>query len=108
MNNRYDVAVIGGGLAGLATAISCAKAGRSVILFEKETYPFHKVCGEYISLESKNFMLELGLPLESYHLPLVDTLELSSPDGTVITQKLPLGGIGISRFKIDDELAKIA
>jgi flavin-dependent dehydrogenase len=53
--NIYDVAIIGGGLAGLTLSIQCANAGYNTILFEKETYPFHKVCGEYISLESYSF-----------------------------------------------------
>ncbi|MDQ6814091.1 MAG: FAD-dependent oxidoreductase, partial [Bacteroidota bacterium] len=44
----YDVAIIGGGLAGLSLAIQCADEGHQVVLFEKENYPFHKVCGEYI------------------------------------------------------------
>ena len=52
----YDIAVVGGGLAGLSLSIQLAKAGYDVILFEKEKYPFHKVCGEYISLESWNFI----------------------------------------------------
>ena len=55
----YDVAIIGGGLAGLSLAIQCASQNVSVVLFEKETYPYHKVCGEYISLESQPF-LEIG------------------------------------------------
>jgi heterodisulfide reductase subunit A-like polyferredoxin len=44
----YDVAIIGGGLAGLTFAIQMRKVGLHVLLCEKETYPFHKVCGEYI------------------------------------------------------------
>ena len=32
----YDVAIIGGGLAGLTLAIQCMRAGYSTILFEKE------------------------------------------------------------------------
>jgi len=48
----YDAAIIGGGLAGLALSIQLSKKGYRVILFEKEQYPFHKVCGEYISMES--------------------------------------------------------
>jgi menaquinone-9 beta-reductase len=42
-NKIYDVAIVGGGLAGLALSIQCAKAGYTTILFEKEKYPFHKV-----------------------------------------------------------------
>ncbi len=105
---RYDVSIIGGGLAGLSAAILLAKAGYSVVLFEKEAYPFHKVCGEYISLESWNFLAEIGLPLKSWNLPLIDELIVSAPGGRSIQRKLPLGGFGISRYLIDDELAKIA
>ena len=48
--SAYDLAIIGGGLAGLTLAIQVRRMGHSVILFEKEKYPFHRVCGEYISL----------------------------------------------------------
>ena len=54
-NEDYDIAVIGGGLAGLSLSIQSAEAGYKTILFEKEHYPFHKVCGEYISNESYEF-----------------------------------------------------
>ena len=57
----YDVAIAGGGLAGLCLSIQCAKAGLKTILVEKETYPFHRVCGEYISLESRDLLIKLGL-----------------------------------------------
>jgi menaquinone-9 beta-reductase len=74
--SKYDVAIIGGGLAGLALSIQLAKKNYSVVLFEKEKYPFHKVCGEYISMESWNFLESLGLPLNSFGLPIIDTLIL--------------------------------
>ena len=48
----YDVAIIGGGLAGLALAIQLSKENFNVVVIEKEAYPFHRVCGEYISFES--------------------------------------------------------
>ena len=110
MNNThsYDVAIAGGGLAGLALSIQLAKAGYAVIVFEKERYPFHKVCGEYISLESWNFLEELGLPLSDWNLPIIRRLLVSAPGGESIEQELPLGGFGISRYKIDAALADIA
>src|SRR5947207_7667295 len=104
----YDVAIIGGGLAGLALAIQCAKAGYETILFEKEKYPFHKVCGEYISLESWDFMEELGLPLSEMNLPIIRKLIISAPNGKTLEHMLPLGGFGISRYKLDAMLASIA
>ena len=110
MNNSkpYDVAIAGGGLAGLALSIQLAKAGYAVVLFEKERYPFHKVCGEYISLESWNFLEELGLPLSDWNLPVIRQLLVSSPDGNSIMRELPLGGFGISRYMLDSAMAAIA
>ena len=51
-----EVAIIGGGLAGLINAILLKRAGLDVVLFEKNTYPFHRVCGEYISNEVLPFL----------------------------------------------------
>ena len=104
----YDCAIIGGGLGGLTLSIALANAGYSIIVFEKEQYPFHKVCGEYISMECWNYLTKLGLPLHAMELPLINKLIVSSPDGNLLKQDLPLGGFGISRYKIDDELCKIA
>ncbi len=102
---QYDVAIVGGGLAGLASAIQLRQKGHSVVLFEKETYPFHRVCGEYISRESWPFLLSLGLPLDAWNLPQIDTLHLTAPNGKLFATFLPLGGFGISRYKLDAALA---
>jgi menaquinone-9 beta-reductase len=104
----YDVAIIGGGLAGLSLSIQLAKSGFDVVLIEKERYPFHRVCGEYISLESWNFLENLGYPLSDMDLPIIKNLIVSAPNGNYIQQPLPLGGFGISRYKIDQEMAQLA
>ncbi|MGZ3949921.1 MAG: NAD(P)/FAD-dependent oxidoreductase, partial [Flavisolibacter sp.] len=88
INDAYDVAIIGGGLAGLASSILLANEGHSVILFEKEKYPFHKVCGEYVSLESWEFLKRLGLPLDKMDLPVIDTLLLTAPNGNTFRTRL--------------------
>ena len=103
-----DCAVIGGGLAGLASAILLAEQNYSIILFEKKKYPFHKVCGEYIALESYPFLQELGLDLDALKLPRIDQLLISSPAGYVLKQRLAPGGFGISRFTLDDLLMQRA
>lgn len=104
----YDLAIIGGGLAGLALGIQSARAGYKTILFEKEKYPFHKVCGEYISLESWNFLEELGVPLSQMDLPIIRRVLVTAPNGKMLEQDLPLGGFGISRYKLDSMMATIA
>ncbi len=107
-NMRYDIAIVGGGLAGLALSIQSAKAGFKVVLFEKEQYPFHKVCGEYISLESWDFIESLGVPLSKLQLPIVNRLMVTAPNGNSIEQPLDLGGFGISRYTIDKALYELA
>ncbi len=107
-NNQYQIGIIGGGLAGLTLSIQMADAGYSCILFEKHKYPFHKVCGEYISMESWDFLQRLGLNLSEMNLPKIKKLNVSSPSGKRLEHKLDLGGFGISRFLLDSKLAEIA
>lgn len=104
----YDCAVVGGGPAGLSLATWLGQAGFRVVLHEKNSYPFHKVCGEYLSLESLDSLVELGAPLGEWGLPRIDTLLLSSRDGTAVTRPLQPGGIGLSRFRLDHVLAELA
>jgi len=104
----YDLGVVGGGLGGLALSIQVARQGYKVILFEKEQYPFHRVCGEYISLESWDFLQGLGVDLQSLNVSHIKRLRVSAGNGSSFEQKLPLGGFGISRYKLDHELAQIA
>jgi menaquinone-9 beta-reductase len=107
-NSKYDIAIVGGGLAGLSLSIQLARKKYQVCLFEKEIFPFHKVCGEYVSMESRDFLINLGLPLDEWNLPGIHQINISSPKGESILQDLPLGGFGISRYKLDDSLAGIA
>ena len=104
----YDCVIIGGGLAGLCLSIQLAKKGRSVVLIEKNKYPFHKVCGEYISMESWPFLESLGLPLSQMNLPMIDTIHITAQNGYKISAPLKLGGFGISRHMLDHALAKEA
>lgn len=110
MNNQnlYDAAIIGGGLGGLSISIQLARLGYSVILFEKEKYPFHKVCGEYISLESWDFLNTLGVDPDSLNVPIITRVFVSAANGKSLTHHLPLGGFGISRYRLDARLAELA
>ena len=107
-STKYDVAITGGGLAGLCLSIALSKKGHRVILLEKEVYPFHRVCGEYISMESWDYLKRLGVPLDKMDLPRIRKLQITSIGGDALLQQLPLGGFGISRYLLDSTLADIA
>lgn len=103
-----QVCIIGGGLAGLTSAIHLGKNNIEVILLEKHHYPRHKVCGEYISNEVLPYLRYLSVDVFKKHAKRISTLRLSHQNGQVIEQKLPLGGFGMSRYALDDLLAKKA
>lgn len=93
--------IIGGGLAGLVTANCLAQAGISVTVFEKKEYPFHRVCGEYISNETVPFLKSMGVYPQEFHPPSITRLQLTSVNGRVAELPLDLGGFGISRYSFD-------
>jgi flavin-dependent dehydrogenase len=103
-----NVIIIGGGLAGLVGSILLARKGLEVTLIEKKKYPFHRVCGEYLSYEVFDFLKRNGLYPEEVTLPRIDKFVLSSTNGKAASTKLDLGGIGVSRYYLDHHLYLIA
>jgi len=98
------IGIIGGGLAGLVSAIILKKEGLEVTLYEEKKYPFHRVCGEYISNEVVPFLQQNDLyPDELYPLP-ISNFHLTSPKGKSLKMTLDLGGFGISRHSLDQWL----
>ncbi len=61
MEHEAQVLVIGGGPAGSATALHLARAGVSVLLIERDTFPKQKCCGEGIMPHGVKQIEELGL-----------------------------------------------
>lgn len=58
-SSHYDLAIIGGGPAGTSAAITAARSGAHVALFESRSFPRHKVCGEFVSAEALDVLSEL-------------------------------------------------
>ncbi len=107
-SNSYDVVVVGGGLAGLSLAILLARKQYHVLVLEKDSYPRHKVCGEYISMESKPFIASLGLDIDGLQLPVINKVQVTDNKGNEVMAALPQGGFGISRYMLDAALAALA
>ena len=105
---NFDVIVIGGGLAGLTSAIHLAKAKFKVLLIEKNSYPKHKVCGEYISNEVLPYLEYLDFNPYEFGAKKISNFELTTHNNKSIKANLPLGGFGMSRFEMDFQLYKLA
>lgn len=96
-----QIIIIGGGLAGLVSSILLARKGFGVTIYEKKHYPFHRVCGEYISNEVRPFLERNGLFPDSVVPSEVKHFQFTSVKGKSMELPLDLGGFGISRFRLD-------
>jgi flavin-dependent dehydrogenase len=107
--NAYDVAIVGGALAGSSAAIHLARQRFSVVMLEAKAYPHHKVCGEFLSPECETLLDELGVMVDLKPLlKRIDTAEITAPDGTSWTTALPGEALGITRYTLDHTLANHA
>lgn len=104
----FDVIIVGGGLAGLTSAIHLSKREKHVLLIEKSEYPKHKVCGEYVSNEVLPYLNSLNIDPISEGAKKITKVHISTTKNNLIKGELPLGGFGISRYLLDDLLAKKA
>ena len=101
----FDVIIVGGGLAGLTSAIHLSQFNQQVLLIEKNAYPKHKVCGEYISNEVLPYLNSLGIDPIKNGAKEISKVELTTVKSNQIHGELPLGGFGMSRYCIDELLA---
>ena len=58
---NFDAIIVGAGPAGSSAAILLARAGWSVALVEKQSFPRRKVCGECIAASSLPLLDALGV-----------------------------------------------
>ncbi len=105
-----DVAVIGGGLAGLTAAIALAQRGWGVTLYESGGYPRHRVCGEFLSPECVAALDTLGLrPAFDAQRPVpITRTSVTTPDSGSWSRALPATAYGLSRYALDALLADAA
>lgn len=101
---QNSIVIVGGGLAGLTAAIHLKNNNYTVLVIEKNDFPKHKVCGEYISNEVLPYLKSLGLDINSLQPTSIDKLSFSLVSGKSIKSDLPMGGFGISRYRLDNYL----
>lgn len=103
-----SIVIVGGGLAGLIAAVHLRSRNCNVVVIEKNEFPRHKVCGEYISNEVLPYLNSLDLNVFDLKPAVISKMEFSTAKGKIISGNLPLGGFGISRYELDNYLYKNA
>ncbi len=114
-NSKFKIAVVGAGPAGASLAIRLANQGFSVNLIEREKFPRHKLCGEFISPECLPHFKELGVldeMLKSGGDRITKTV-FYAPDGKSVTVPSEWfgniqGALSLSRAEMDFRLMEKA
>ena len=87
-----DVVIVGAGPAGCAAAIELRRAGRSVVVLDKATFPRDKCCGDGLTTLALRELESLGLqPAGVPSWIGVDGAWLRSPSGRAVHVPLPDG-----------------
>lgn len=104
MSEAIDLVVIGGGPAGSAAAITAARAGACVVQLERGALPRQRVCGEFVSPESRALLSSLI----GDHSLLSDSQRISINrifvDDEVLTLPINPPAASITRFDLDAAL----
>jgi geranylgeranyl reductase family protein len=86
MTPTFDVAVIGAGPAGAATAAFLAHRGIQVLLLDKAQFPRDKTCGDAISPRAIHFLHTLGIEHDLQEAAFqIQSVAVTSPRGHQVT-----------------------
>jgi menaquinone-9 beta-reductase len=110
---RYDAVVVGAGPAGAATAAQLARAGSSVLLLDRATFPRDKACGGGLTPRGVAALDRLGVKLEESEAIRVDGLEMighgrTSTSRFPVTQSWPDHGLVARRSVLDAKIVDAA
>jgi menaquinone-9 beta-reductase len=105
--NTVDIAVVGGGPAGAATACGLAAAGREVVLLERSAGPHHKVCGEFLSPDTIAHLGRLAIDPDRLGAIAIDRVTVTTAKRSS-TAPLPFQAFSLSRYRLDQTVLRQA
>jgi flavin-dependent dehydrogenase len=105
--NTVETIVVGGGPAGAATAGGLAALGRDVMVIERAGGPHHKVCGEFISTETRTYLQRFGIDLPRLGAVPIEEVALYGPSQKTAAA-LPFQAMSLSRYRLDRALLERA
>jgi len=113
---KFDVAIIGAGPSGSATAIALARRGYAVALVDKERFPREKLCGDFVNPINLPIFRALGVEQQilaedhervtAFRVTSFLTGEAEAPLPSV--DKQTLFGLGMRRASLDSILLQQA
>jgi flavin-dependent dehydrogenase len=98
-----ETIIVGGGPAGAAAAIRLAAAGREALLIERHAEPHHKVCGEFLSIETQDIVRRLGVDLGAQGAVPIESVSIHAGRNTA-SAALPFRALSLSRGRFDAAL----
>lgn len=103
MDKQVDVIVIGAGVAGSSSAIQLAERGHDTVLLDRQPFPRHKTCGEFMSPETQEMLEFLDVDLLQHQVKpiMMNKARIFMPHGGEIEVPLPGSAWGISRYELD-------
>jgi flavin-dependent dehydrogenase len=111
VSGPVDVAVVGGGPAGLALGALAARRGLSVVLLERGALPQDKACGEGVMPAGLAVLERLGAleGVDARDRGPIRGVRYVQEDGTTLEGALPgEGGLGIRRTALSSALLGVA
>lgn len=117
MKKDYDIIIVGGGPAGVATALYGKRLGFKILLIDKKKFPREKTCGDALSTYSIKRLEELNLLKKLHTIPSIkiNHITFSAPNKKIVKLKTtPPGyegeicGYVSKRFDFDNMLLQAA